>query len=171
MSFFEEFKTFIARGNVLDMSVGVIVGGAFGKIVTSFTNDLLMPLLSPLMGHINFADLHFPLINDPSKYFSGDILDKQQALMNLSMEEVKAKGIPVIAYGNFLQNVVYFLIVAFCIFLLVKGINSIAAKTKKPEPEAAPTTKVCPECLSEIPIKAKRCKFCTAEQPKEEEKA
>ncbi|MBQ7528807.1 large conductance mechanosensitive channel protein MscL [bacterium] len=164
MGFVDEFKTFIARGNVLDMSIGVIIGGAFGKIVSSLTDDILMPPIGALMGKLDFSELHFPIINDPSKY-DASILEKFGSLMHTPVDKVRAMGIPTIAYGNFINQVINFLIVAFCIFLLIKVVNSF---TKKKEEDAAaaekaePTTKVCPECLSEIPIKAHRCKFCTA---------
>lgn len=164
MGFIDEFKTFIARGNVLDMSVGVIIGGAFGKIVSSLTDDIIMPPIGVLLGKMDFSNLHLPIINDPSKYDSS-VMEKFGSLMQTPVDKVKAMGIPTIAYGNFINQVINFLIVALCIFLLIKVVNSFV---KKKEDDAAaaekaePTTKVCPECLSEIPIKAHRCKFCTS---------
>ncbi|MDO5295646.1 MAG: large conductance mechanosensitive channel protein MscL [bacterium] len=166
MSFISEFKQFIARGNVVDMAVGVIIGGAFGKIVTSLTEDVIMPPIGMLLGKVNFSSLFVPLINDPSKMadaaeYAGKTLD----LMNMPMDKVKAMGIPVIAYGNFLQMVLDFLIIAFCVFLLIKAVNKLMPKPKEEPAPAAPAVKVCPECLSEIPAEAKRCKFCTSVQP------
>ena len=126
MSFISEFKQFIARGNVVDMAVGVIIGGAFGKIVTSLTEDVIMPPIGMLLGKVNFSSLFVPLINDPSKMadaaeYAGKTLD----LMNMPMDKVKAMGIPVIAYGNFLQMILDFLIIAFCVFLLIKAVNKL----------------------------------------------
>ena len=169
MSIASEFKAFIARGNVVDMAIGVIIGGAFGKIVTSLTEDIIMPPIGMLLGKVNFNNLYLPLINDPSKLAHPvDFVNKTQNLMNLPMDKVKSMGIPVIAYGNFIEMVIDFLIIALCVFFLVKMVNKILPKPA-PAP-AAPTVKVCPECLSEIPIGAKRCKFCTAVQPAEEPK-
>ncbi len=165
MGFIDEFKSFIARGNVLDMSIGVIIGGAFGKIVSSLTSDILMPPIGVLMGHLNFADLHIPLITDPNKFLNpGEGLETMQQLMSMPLAQVRAKGIPVIAYGSFINEVINFLIIGFCLFLVIKVVSMLTAK-KEAEEKASPTVKVCPECLSEIPIKARRCKFCTAVQP------
>ncbi|MGM9998634.1 MAG: large conductance mechanosensitive channel protein MscL [Candidatus Bruticola sp.] len=165
MSFIDEFKNFIARGNVLDMSVGVIIGGAFGKIVSSLTSDILMPPIGILMGHLNFADLHIPLITDPSKYINpSEGLETMQHLMSLPLAQVRAKGIPVIAYGSFINEVINFIIIGFCLFVLIKIISLVTAK-KEAKEKAAPTVKTCPECLSEIPIGAKKCKFCASVQP------
>lgn len=165
MGFIDEFKSFIARGNVLDMSIGVIIGGAFGKIVSSLTSDILMPPIGVLMGHLNFADLHIPLIADPNKFLNpGEGLETMQQLMSMPLAQVRAKGIPVIAYGSFINEVINFLIIGFCLFLVIKVVSMLTAK-KEAEEKASPTVKICPECLSEIPIKARRCKFCTAVQP------
>lgn len=165
MGFIDEFKSFIARGNVLDMSIGVIIGGAFGKIVSSLTSDILMPPIGVLMGHLNFADLHIPLITDPNKFLNpGEGLETMQQLMSMPLAQVRAKGIPVIAYGSFINEVINFLIIGFCLFLVIKVVSMLTAK-KEAEEKASPTVKVCPECLSEISIKARRCKFCTAVQP------
>ena len=139
----KEFKTFIARGNVVDLAVGVIIGAAFGKIVTSFVNDILMPPIGLLLGSVNFADLFITL--------SGGAYN--------TLEEAQAAGAATINYGVFINTIVDFLIVAFVIFLLVKQVNRL----KKPEPTAEPTTKECPYCLSAIPIKATRCPHCTSE--------
>lgn len=135
--FIAEFKKFITRGNVLDMAVGVIVGGAFTSIVTSLNQDILTPLLG-IFGGTDFSYLTVTL-------GSGE-------------------NAPVLNYGNFITAVINFLITALVIFCLIKGINAIGERVKRKEPEkpAAPTTKKCPYCLSEIPIEAVRCPHCTS---------
>lgn len=136
--FFSEFRTFAMRGNVVDLAVGIIIGGAFGKIVSSMVNDVLMPPIGALIGGVNFSDLVLTLAKNP--------LTNQEA---------------VIRYGAFINALIDFTIVAFAIFLLIKGIN----RMKRPaiaETPAAPTTKLCPECQMEIPIHAKRCGHCTS---------
>lgn len=139
---FREFKEFAMRGNVIDLAVGVIIGAAFGAIVTSLVNDVLMPPIGLAMGGIDFKDYFIALRPTDLK----------------TLDEVKKAAIPVIAYGQFLNTVINFLIVAFCIFLLVKQVNRI----QKPAPVAV-TTKDCPYCASAIPIKAKRCPLCTSD--------
>jgi large conductance mechanosensitive channel len=139
----KEFKKFIARGNVIDLAIGVIIGAAFGKIVTSFVNDILMPPIGLLLGSVNFADLFITL--------SGGAY--------ATLEEAQAAGAITINYGIFINAIIDFLIVAFVIFLVVKQVNRL----KKPAPPAEPTTKDCPYCLSAIPIKATRCPHCTSE--------
>lgn len=150
-----EFKEFIMRGNVMDMAVAVIVGGAFQKIITSLTNDIIMPLITLITGGIDFNNWFISL--DGSNY--------------ATLAEAQAAGAATFNYGTFITVVLDFLILAFVIFMMVKGMNSLAAKAhKKPEEvPAAPTTKKCPYCLSEIDIKATRCPHCTSEQPVEEE--
>jgi len=140
----KEFRAFIARGNVVDLAIGVIVGGAFGKIVTSLVNDIIMPPIGLILGNVNFSDLFISLTG---KSFA-------------SLAEAQAAGVPTLNYGLFLNTVIDFLIVAFAIFLLVKQINRL----QKPAPApAAPTTKDCPYCLSAVPLKATRCPHCTSE--------
>jgi len=124
MSVIKEFKEFAVKGNVIDLAVGVIIGGAFGKIVTSVVNDILMPPIGRAMGGVNFADLFINL--DPSKTM-------KDGTAITSLVQAKAAGVPVIAYGSFINTVIDFTIVAFCVFLLVKGINALKRK-----PEAAP---------------------------------
>ena len=141
--FIAEFKEFILRGNVMDMAVGVIVGGAFNTIVNSLVNDIIMPVISLATGKVDFSNLFISL--DGTKY--------------ATLAEAQEAGGSVFAYGSFIQNVLQFLIVAFALFMVIKGIN----KMRKPEPEAAPTTKVCPFCKNEVPIEATRCGFCTSE--------
>lgn len=139
----KEFKEFVMRGNVLDLAVAVIIGGAFGKIVTSLVNDILMPPIGVLLGKVDFSNLFINL--------SG------QAYASLA--EAKAAGAATINYGVFLNTVIDFVIVAFVIFLLIKQVNRL----KREAPPAAPTTKECPYCLSTIPLKATRCAHCTSE--------
>jgi large conductance mechanosensitive channel len=138
-----EFKKFIMRGNVLDLAIGVIIGAAFGKIVTSLVGDVLMPVIGLVAGKVDFSNL---FIN----------LDRSKPVDTLAA--AKAAKVPVLAYGLFLNTVIEFLIVAFVIFLIVKAAN----KLQRPAPAAAPTTKACPECTTEIPLAAKRCPACTA---------
>lgn len=139
----KEFKEFAMRGNVLDMAVGIIIGAAFGKIVTSFVEDVLMPPLGHLLGHVDFSN----------KFIS---LDGQHYE---SIAAAKTAG-AALSYGVFLNNVINFLIVAFAVFLLVRAVNRFI--TKPPAP-AAPTAKDCPQCAMSIPIQAKRCGHCTAQ--------
>jgi large conductance mechanosensitive channel len=139
----KEFKEFAMRGNVIDLAVGVIIGGAFGKIISSFVADVIMPLIGLLLGKVNFSNLYVNL--GPQKY--------------ATLAAAQEAGAPTLNYGLFLNAVIDFLIVAFVIFLAVKGIN----KLQKPAPEAAPTTKKCPFCFTEIPIEASRCPNCTSQ--------
>lgn len=141
---FDEFKKFVMRGNVLDLAVGVIIGGAFGKIVSSLVGDILMPLIGLVLGGANFSGLFFAL--------DGGSYENIQAATDA--------GAGVLAYGAFIQNILDFLIIAFVIFLIVRSVNKL---TEKPaEAPAAPTTKECPFCASAIPLKAKRCPNCTS---------
>ena len=139
----KEFRDFAMRGNVVDLAIGVILGGAFGKIVTSFVNDVLMPPIGLLLGGVNFADLFIAL--DGNAYES--------------VEAAKTAGAATLNYGIFLNTIIDFVIVAFVIFLLVRSIN----RMQKPAPAAAPTTKDCPHCFTAIPIKATRCPNCTSQ--------
>ena len=143
----KEFKTFIMRGNVLDLAIGIIIGGAFGKIISSFVNVIIMPPIGLLLGKVNFSDLFVDL--------SGGGYE--------SLAAAKEAGAPTLNYGLFINTVIDFLIVAFVIFLVVKQINKLQAIGKKEEAPAAPTTKECPHCFSTIPIKATRCPNCTSE--------
>lgn len=141
-----EFKTFALRGNVIDLAVGVIIGGAFQKIVTSLVNDIIMPVVGLLMGGLNLNDYFFAL--DGNTYATAEL--------------AKAAGAGVFTYGSFISGIIDFFIMAFIIFLLVKAINMLRAKRKNPEEESAPTTKICPFCKSEIDIEASRCPHCTS---------
>ena len=143
--FFEEFKAFAMRGNVIDMAVGVVIGGAFGKITTSLVNDIIMPLISMLTGGVDFSAWKWVL---------------KEAVME------GAKGVtPEIAvnYGNLIAVILDFIIIAFAVFCMVKAINKFHKKKEEAEEAPAePTTKVCPYCQSEISIKAVRCPQCTS---------
>lgn len=141
----KEFKEFAVKGNAIDLAVGVIIGAAFGKIVTSVVDDLLMPPLGMVLGNLNFADYYIPLSN---KITSG-----------MSLDAAKKAGLPVFAYGNFITVVINFLIVAVCIFLMVRALN----RMKRPNPDAKPVVKDCPACTMSIPIKAARCPHCTTD--------
>ena len=140
----QEFKKFALQGNVLDMAIGIIIGAAFGKIVSSLVADVLMPPIGLLVGKIDFSSLFLNLSGQDYA----------------SLAVAKAAGAPTINYGIFLNNVFDFLIVAFVIFLLVKQINRLKAKEA---PAAALTTRDCPRCLSPVPLKASRCAHCTSD--------
>ena len=150
--FISEFKAFIAKGNVMDLAVGVIIGGAFSAIVTALVENIITPVISLVTGKVSFTDLFVAL--DGKEY--------------ATLAAAQEAGAATINYGLFIQAVIDFLIIAFVIFLMVKGINKIQSIGKKPEPEAAPTTKVCPFCKSEIAIEATRCPHCTSELEAEE---
>ena len=141
----KEFKEFASKGSVIDLAVGVIIGGAFGKIVTSLVSDVLMPPIGLLMGNVDFSNLFVNL--------SGTAYE--------SLEKAKAAGAPTINYGLFLNTLIDFVIVAFAIFLLIQQINRLSRQKEALPP--APTTKDCPFCLSSISLKATRCPHCTSE--------
>lgn len=148
--FLKEFKEFAMRGNVIDLAVGVIIGGAFQKIVTSLVNDILMPLISLVMRGADFATKFVAL--DGGDY--------------ASIEEATNAGAAILTYGNFIAVVIDFIIMAFVIFLLVKGLNKLSSLGRKKEEvveEPAPTTKICPYCKSEIAIDATKCCHCTSD--------
>ncbi len=139
----KEFKEFAMRGNVLDMAVGIIIGAAFGGIVTSFVNDVLMPPIGLLLGKVDFANLFIVLRGE---HFA-------------TLAQAKAAGATTLNYGVFLNAVVNFLIVAFAVFLLVRQVN----KLRRPPAAPAPATKDCPYCCSPVSLKATRCPQCTSE--------
>jgi len=141
----KEFKEFAMKGNVLDMAVGIIIGGAFGKIISSFVADVLMPPIGLLLGKVDFTSLFI------------NLSDKSYA----SLAEAKAAGAPTLNYGVFINTLLDFIIVAFVIFLLIKQVNRMRAQPAAAP--AAPTTKDCPFCATAIPIKAARCPHCTSE--------
>jgi large conductance mechanosensitive channel len=149
MSMATELKEFISCGNVIDLAVGVIIGAAFGKIVTTLVEGVIMPPIGLLLGRIDFSALFY-------------VLDVTKGVP-ASLADAKAKGIPVIAYGQFINDVLGFLIIAAVVFLLVKQVNRINSAIEEPAPAGAPTTKECPFCASTISIKAKRCPNCTSQ--------
>jgi large conductance mechanosensitive channel len=142
----KEFREFIARGNVVDLAVGIIIGAAFGRIVTALVEGVLMPPIGLALGGVDFASLFWVLDSDAAR--------------PASLAAAKEAGVPVIAYGAFLNEVVSFLIVALAVFFLVRAVNRIKSRPAEPE---APTTKECPYCLSAIPRAATRCAHCTSE--------
>jgi len=142
---FKEFKEFAMRGNVLDMAVGIIIGAAFGRIITSLVNDVIMPPIGLLLGRVDFSSLFINLSGTPYA----------------SLADARKAGAAVIGYGAFLNTILDFVVVAFVIFLLIRQVN----KMKKEPAPAAATTKECPYCLSVIPLKATRCGHCTAQLP------
>jgi len=139
---FGEFKKFIMRGNVLDLAIGVIIGAAFGKIVTSLVNDIFMPVIGLVLGKMDFSNFFVSLNgqNYPT------------------LAAAKAAGAPTVNYGLFVNTVLEFLIVAFVIFIVVRQVNRILP----PPPAPAPSTKDCPQCFTKIPLQAKRCPACTS---------
>src|SRR4026207_2022950 len=139
----KEFKEFITRGNVLDLAVAVIIGAAFGRIVTSLVEGIIMPPVGMMLGGVDFSNLFI------------DLSGQRPA----SLADAKLKGLPVITYGAFINDIITFLIVAFVVFLIIKAVNR-----NKP-PKAEPLTKNCPYCLSAIPIAATRCSGCTSQLP------
>jgi len=148
---FKEFKEFALRGNVLDMAVGIVIGAAFGTIVKSLVDDIIMPPIGLLLGKVDFANLFVLLkAGEPAAPYA-------------SLADARAAGAVTMNYGLFINAVISFLIVAFVIFLLIRNVNRL--KREEEAPPAEPTTKECPYCLSAIPIKASRCAYCTVELP------
>ena len=144
---FDEFKKFALRGNVVDMAVGIVIGAAFGKIVSSFVGDVLMPPLGLALGGMDFSNLFITL-------GSGSFP---------TIAAAKAAGAPTLNYGLFINSLVDFTIVAFALFMVIKLMNRL--KKEEAAPAKAPDTKKCPECLSDIPLAAKRCLYCTSSVP------
>jgi len=142
----KEFRDFAMRGNVIDLAIGIIIGGAFGKIVNSLVNDVLMPPLGLLLGRVDFSSLFVSL--------SGQHFE--------SIAQAKAAGAATLNYGEFVNTIVNFVIVAFAVFLLVRQINRLTAKLAPMQAPPSPTTKECPYCISTIALKATRCPHCTA---------
>lgn len=138
--FFGEFKEFIAKGNAMNLAIGVIIGAAFQGIINSLVDDIIMPILGIILKGINFNNLGYTLVNP-----------------------LNGEALVTLAYGKFISAVVNFIIMAFVIFCFVKLINKVSEKVKKPVEEAAPTTKVCPYCKSEIDIEATKCPHCTSD--------
>ena len=147
----KEFKEFALRGNVLDMAIGIIIGAAFGTIVKSLVDDIIMPPIGLLLGGVDFANLFILLrVGDPLPPYA-------------SLADAQAAGAVTINYGVFINAVISFIIVAFVVFLIIRSINRM--RREEEAPPAEPTTKACPYCLSEIPIQATRCGHCTSELP------
>lgn len=142
MQIWKEFKAFIMRGNVLDLAVALIIGGAFNKIVSSLVNDILMPPIGLLLGRVDFSNLFINLSDQPYE----------------SLAQAQEAGAATINYGLFINTVIQFIIVAFAVFLVVHQVN----RMKKAKPPTTPTTKSCPHCFTTIPIKATRCPNCTS---------
>jgi large conductance mechanosensitive channel len=140
----KEFKAFVMRGSVLDLAVGVIIGAAFGKIVSSLVDDVMMPPIGRLLGHVDFSNLFIDL---SEKHFD-------------TLSAAKAAGMPTLNYGVFINTIINFLIVAFCVFVVIQLVNRWI---NKPAPPGPPTTKECPQCAMTIPIQAKRCGHCTTQ--------
>ena len=139
-----EFKEFIARGNVIDLAVAVVIGAAFGKIVTSLVEGVIMPPIGMALGNADFSNLFI------------DLSGKRPA----SLAEAQLQGLPVIAYGQLINDIINFLIIAFIVFLIIKAVNRLRAAPPPP-----PNTKDCPYCLTAIPLGAKRCAACCADLP------
>jgi len=141
---FKEFKEFIARGNVIDLAVAVIIGAAFGRIVTSLVEGVILPPIGLLLGKVDFSNLFIDISGQRPE----------------SLADAQLKGIPVIAYGRFLNDVITFLIIAWVVFMIVKAVNRLKA-----EPPPPPNTKDCPYCLTAIAVGATRCSACTSQLP------
>ena len=144
-----EFRDFIARGNVVDLAVGVIIGAAFGRIVTTLVEGVIMPPIGLALGGVDFSSLL-------------QVLDSSKGIP-ASYADAKAKGIPVIAYGQLINDAINFLIIAFAVFLLVKQVNRIKSGMDRPGAADAPSTKECSYCLSTVPLRATRCPQCTSQ--------
>ena len=149
MSMMKEFKDFAMRGNVVDMAVGIIIGAAFGTIIKSLVSDVIMPPIGLALGGVDFNNFFAVLKQGtpPGPY--------------AALADAQAAGAVSVNYGVFINTIISFVIVAFCVFLLIRSINNM--KRKEEEPPAEPTTKDCPYCFSAVPIKATKCAFCTSE--------
>lgn len=150
-AFLKEFREFAVKGNVVDMAVGIVIGGAFGTIVKSFVSDVIMPPIGLLIGHVQFSSLFWVIAKgNPRGPYA-------------TLAEAHKAGAVTLNYGTFIDNIVSFLIIAWAVFLLVRLINRIRREFEAPETPAEPTTKECPYCASTIPLKATRCPNCTSE--------
>ncbi len=148
--FVGEFREFIMRGNVMDLAVGVIIGGAFQKIISSLVDDVIMPVISVITGGIDFNNKFVVLSGEPGVEY-------------LTLEAAKEAGATTLNYGTFITAVINFLLMALVIFCIVKSLNKLSDRIKKEEEEEAPTTKICPKCKSEINIEATKCPCCTSD--------
>jgi large conductance mechanosensitive channel len=146
---FKDFKEFIMRGNVIDMAVGIVIGAAFGIIIKSLVEDVIMPPIGMLLGNVDFTNLFLILKEGTTAGPYASLVDAKKA------------GAVTINYGAFINTVISFLIIAFTIFIVIRNINKLRREKEVPSP--APTTKECPYCLSAVPIKATRCAYCTSE--------
>jgi large conductance mechanosensitive channel len=144
---FKEFREFALKGNMIDLAVGIVVGGAFGQVVNSLVNDVIMPPIGLLLGKVDFTNLYINLTGGAYP----------------SLAAAKEAGAATLNYGLFINTIINFLIVALAIFFVVKAINTARKAAEKPAPAAEPTTKECPYCFSTVPIKATRCPNCTSE--------
>ena len=160
MSMMKEFREFAMRGNVVDMAVGVIIGGAFGLIVKSLIDDLVMPPVGRIVGNVDFSNLYIPLSQKISEVQAA--ATATNANFTLALADARKIG-PVWAYGNFITVLINFVILAFCIFMVIKAMNTMKKRLDAPAKAADPTTKECPQCFSTIPIKAVRCPHCTSQ--------
>ena len=152
----QEFREFAVRGNAIDLAVGIIIGAAFGRIVTSLVNDVVMPPIGLLTGGVDFSNLYVNL--SQASY--------------ASLAEAQAAGAPTLNYGVFINTVIQFLIVAFAVFLMLRAVIRMRARFEKPDaPQPSPTTKSCPYCISTIPVRATRCASCTSDLPRPAEPA
>lgn len=151
-SFFNEFKKFAMRGNVIDMAVGIIIGAAFSKIVDSLVKDIIMPPIGLLIGSMDFSNLFFVLKDVPGHHG-----------VYASLAQAAQAGATTLNVGNFLNAVISFTIVAFAVFLLIKGINKVQSALDSKEEAAVPMTRKCPYCCEQIPLAATRCPHCTSE--------
>ena len=145
---FNEFKEFVMKGNVVDMAVGIVIGGAFGTIVNSLVNDVIMPPVGLMMGGVDFANM-FVALKEGAK----------AAGPYATLAAAKDAGAVTLSYGLFVNSIISFLIVAFALFMLIKGVNNL----RREAPAAAPITKDCPRCFTAVPIKATRCSACTSD--------
>lgn len=152
MGMVKEFKEFAIKGNVMDMAVGIIIGAAFGTVVKSLVDDILMPPFGMLLGNVDFTNLFFVLKDGATGI--GDYA---------TLADAKADGAVTVNYGLFVNSIISFVIVAFALFMVIKNMNRL--KREQPAPEAAPTTKFCPQCYSTIHFKAVRCPSCTSTLP------
>ena len=148
----KEFREFIARGNVIDLAVAVVIGAAFGRIITALVDGVIMPPIGLLTGGVDFADMYYPL-RDLPQYSSAGI--------RLSLEQARELAVPVIAYGQLINEIITFLIIAFTVFLVLRSYNRM--KSSQPAEAEGPTTKDCPLCLSTISKRATRCANCTSQ--------
>lgn len=158
----KDFKAFVMRGNMVDLAVGVIIGGAFGALVTSLVNDIFMPIIGWLVGDTDFSNLYVLLTKLPftATTEAGEVVVNAKPA---TLADAQALGMATLNYGNFITGIINFLLMALVVFFMVRAINKVRNIGKKEEAPAAPTTKVCPYCQSEININATKCPHCTSD--------